>query len=333
VSEIVGTGDSDADSIPERELASVTITMGLGGADNPLISQPGAILFAAESEGHTNPHAVWICNLSDSDHKRYLDALDTLTRVHVTNLFSTALQSARDMMTVLGEAYKAIYADEISSVSPDDFVQWTVRLRTSILGVCAMIHHHQEQSYAEVIRKYGTDSPEHKAMKAAFGEVYDNCFGYRYLYKLRNCMIHYSMRVVDIGTNSQSHDGKPLHWFGITMKRSVMLKARKLLNANLRAELEALDEDPDIVRMQTDAFKELVKVNRRIIEILRPNISEVCATVREFDRLFEGRDGARGLAINRSAELRSPFAFEYYPVAGRVIMAARRYGEITEAEG
>ena len=99
-----------------------------------------------------------------------------LSDIHVTNLFGTVRQSALDMMAVVGEAYKALHNDEISHLQPDDFVHWTVRLRTSILGVCAVIHHHQEQSYAEVKRKFGEDSTEHEAVKMAFGEIYDNCF-------------------------------------------------------------------------------------------------------------------------------------------------------------
>ena len=109
-------------------------------------------------------------------------------------------------------------------------------------------------------------------------------------------MIHYSMRAVDVGTNSHRNKDQPLRWFEITMKRSVMLSAKKLLNAKLRAELEALDDDPDIVEMQTEAFKELIKTNRKLIEIQYPEIGEVCATVREFDQLFEGREGVREIA-------------------------------------
>lgn len=321
--------DGEDQEMPERELASVTLTMGSGRHDNPLIVQPGAIVFEHDPNNENSPLANWLHDLSESDFNRYLDALDALAKIHVTNLFSTVRQSAIDMMTVVGNAYKDLYENKISTIHPDDFVRWTIRLRTAVLGVCAAIHHHQEQSYAAVKRKFGENSPEHEAMKVVFGEIYDNCFGYRYLYKLRNCMVHYSMRAVDVGTNSRMHEGRDIRWFELNMKRSVMLKARKLLNAKLRAELEALDEDPVIVEMQTDAFRELIKTNRRIIEIQHPEIGDVCATVREFDSLFEGRDGSRGLAVTRSAEIRSPFTFEFYPIAGQVIMAARNYLDST----
>ncbi|OBI06576.1 hypothetical protein A5714_02315 [Mycobacterium sp. E2462] len=317
--------NGESSETPERELASVTLRMGSGGPANPLILQPGAIAFEPDPRSETTPLTNWVCDLSESDFNRYLDALDALSKIHVTNLFSTVRQSALDFMAVVGDAYKALYENQISTIRPDDFIHWTIRLRTGVFGVCSAIHHHQEQSYAAVKRKFGEDSPEHEAMKVAFGEIYDNCFGYRFLYKLRHCMVHYSMRAVDIGTDSRMHEGQDLRWFEINMKRSVMLKSKKLLNAKLRAELEALDEDPVIVEMQTAAFKELIKTNRRIVEIQYPEIADICATVREFDALFEGIDGSRGLAISRSQEIRSPFTFEFYPIAGQVIMAARQY--------
>jgi hypothetical protein len=319
-------GESGAnDRLPDRELASVKLTMGSSGPSNPLVMQPGAIIFEADPNSETTPRTNWVHDLSESDFNRYLDALDALSKIHVTNLFSTVRQSTLEFMAVVGEAYKALYENKISTIRPDDFIKWTIRLRTAVLGVCSAIHYHQEQSYAAVKRKFGENSPEHEAVKVAFGEIYDNCFGYRFLYKLRNCMVHYSMRAVDVGTDSHMHEGQELRWFEINMKRSVMLKSKKLLNAKLRAELEALDEDPVIIEMQTEAFKELIKTNRRIIKIQYPEIADICATVREFDSLFEGRDGNRGLAISRSGEIRSPFTFEFYPIAGQVITAARQY--------
>jgi hypothetical protein len=328
-SNIESASDRDgSDVFPERELASVTLTMGSGGARNPLILQPGAIVFEPDPNNETSPLANWVCDLSEAQYTRYRDALDTLSQIHVTNMFGTVRQSGLDMMAVVGEAYKALYENKISTLRPDDFVQWTVRLRTSILSFCSVIHHHQEQSYAAVKRKFGEDSREHEAMRLAFGEIYNNCFGYRYLYKLRNCMVHYSMRAINVSTESRTHEGQELRWWDISMNRSVMLKPKKLLNASLRSEIKALDEDPIIVEMQTEAFNELIKTNRKVIEIQYPEIGHICSTVREFDQLFQGKDGVRGLAISRSAEIRSPFTFEFHPIAGQVIEAARRYGEL-----
>ena len=77
--------------------------------------------------------------------------------------------------------------------------------------------------------------------------------------------------------------------------------------------------------MMSDAFSELIKTNKRIIEILHPDIGDICTNVVEFDNLFGDQDGVRAISKNRSRELRRPFNFGYHPVSGKVIMAAREY--------
>jgi hypothetical protein len=293
--------------------------------DNPIEDQPGAILIKDDPTGETAVRFEWVADLSKADYARFSDALNALHDIHTSNLFAYVRQAGLAMMREVGEAYKALYENRISHVQPDDMEEWSIRLRTAVLGMCSSIHHHQEQSYIAVKRKFGTDSPEHEAMKAAFAALYDNCFGYRYVYKLRNAMVHYSMFAVRVGAESHRHEEHDLHWFELSMDRSILLEQRSFLNATLRRELEGLSEDPDIVEMMTEAFRELLTTNRRVVEILHPEIGEICATVVEFDSLFGEQDGVRTISRNRSRELRRPFKFSYWPIAGRVIMAARKY--------
>lgn len=51
----------------------------------------------------------------------------------------------------------------------------------------------------------------------------------------------------------------------------------------------------------------------------------LCETVVEFDQLFEGRDGTRGLIRQQSPELRAPFTTGFTPWAGQVVLFARSY--------
>jgi hypothetical protein len=134
-------------------------------------------------------------------------------------------------------------------------------------------------------------------------------------------MVHCSMFAVRVGAESHRHEEQVLHWFELSMVRSILFEQRSFLNPTLRSELEGLSEDPDIVEMMTEAFREPIPANRRVVEILHPEIGEICATVVEFDNLFGGQDGVRTISRNRSRELRRPFKFSYWPIAGRVILA------------
>lgn len=69
----------------------------------------------------------------------------------------------------------------------------------------------------------------------------------------------------------------------------------------------------------------LSNANRRLLAILHPDLTDVCNTVVKFDKLFEGRDGVRGLISQQSPELRAPFTTGFNPWAGDVIMFARSY--------
>ena len=267
----------------------------------------------------------------EEDYERFSKALNALTDIHGSNMFAYVRHAGLALMREYGEAWKAAYENRISHVQTDDIEEWCIRLRTAVLGMCSAIHHHQEQCYIEVRRKFGEDSPEHEAMKTAFATLYDNCFGYRFLYKLRNAMVHYTMFACGVGAESHRWEGQDLHWFELTLDRSVMLEQSSFLNATLRRELEELSEDPDLIEMMTEAFRELLKTNKRVVEILHPDIGEICTTVVEFDNLFGNQDGVRCISRNRSRELRRPFKFAYQPIAGRVIMGARKYFETNES--
>jgi hypothetical protein len=303
--------------------------------DNPIEDRPGAILIKDDPTGQTAVQFEWVADLSKSDYERFSKALNALADIHGSNLFAYVRHAGLALMREVGEAYKAAYENRISHLQTDDIEEWCIRVRTAVLGMCSAIHHHQEQSYIEVRRRFpdpppdeGEEegiSPERAAMKTAFATLYDNCFGYRFLYRLRHAMIHYTMSACGVGAESQRYEGKNYHFFELTLDRSIMLEQRSFLNATLRRELEELDEDPDIVEMMTEAFRELVKTNRRVVEILHPDIAEICATVVEFDNLLGGQDGVRAISRNRSRELKRPFKFAYRPISGHVIMAARKY--------
>ncbi|MCV7072653.1 hypothetical protein MJO55_21570 [Mycolicibacterium rufum] len=316
-----------------------------GDDDNPIVNQPAALLIADDPTGETAVRFTWAVDLTHEDYERYRKALHALADIRGSNMMAYVHQAGLAMVRELGEAYKAIYENRISHVQMDDIEEWCARLRTAVLGLCSSIHHHQEQSYIEVRRKFPDPPPindgrkkkdqpvsaEHAEMRRAFNELYDNCFGYRYLHKLRNAMVHYSMFACGIGAESHRHEGQNIHWFELTLNRSILLEQRSFLNATLRRELKELPEDPDLVSLMNGAFVEMMKTNKRVVEILHPDFEEICETVVEFDNLFGDQAGVRCISCQRSRELRRPFKFAYHPVTGQVILTARKY--VAERQG
>lgn len=291
------------------------------GSNDP-VSSYGALLIKEDPTGRVTEIMERVCDLSQADYDRFSSAYKTMFDLLVANMFTYVRQSARDLFQVVTDASDAMRDGEISTTHPDGWVMWATKLRTAILSVCSSIHHHQDQSYIEVVRKFGKESAEHNAMRAAFAEIYDNCFGYRYLYKLRNTMVHYTMLAASMHAEARIYKGKKIALVEMNMDRSALLEQNGHLNKKLREELTSLPEDPSIYQMVGEALPHLRDTNRRILEILYPEIDSICQDVREFDSLFDGREGVRALIHQQSPELRAPFTTGYSAWANEILTLA-----------
>lgn len=261
-------------------------------------------------------------DLNPDEYRRYQAAYKVLLDILVSNLFAYVRQSSLDFMQTVLDASVAFRDGKISYTRPDDTVLWGTRLRTNVLSVCSSIHHHQDQSYIAVIKKFGKDSDQHVAMKSEFANIYDNNFGYRYLYKMRNTMVHFTMMTASMNASAEMRNGEKAGFVDMRMDRSALLEQKDHLNRKLRDELLALSEDPSVHEMVNEALPELRLTNRRVLEILYPEIESYCKTVTEFDALFEGRSGVRGLIHQQSPELRPPFTTGYSAWATQVFLYA-----------
>jgi hypothetical protein len=97
--------------------------------DNAIEDQPGAILIKDDPTAETAVRFEWVADLSKADYERFSDALNALHDIHSSNLFAYVRQAGL-------EAYKALYENRISHVQPDDIEEWSLRLRTAVLGMC-----------------------------------------------------------------------------------------------------------------------------------------------------------------------------------------------------
>lgn len=206
----------------------------------------------------------------------------------------------------------------------DEIVSLGVRFRGAVLSLVSMLSYHQERTYEEISAKFTKNGPEFQAAKDIFGALYDDYFGYRYLYRLHNVMIHATIRAVSISVEAYANKGNPLAFVDLTMERDALIESDKI-NATLKAELASKPGDPSIVQMAMEIHRAFRKANRRLLAILHPDLTDVCNTVLEFDKLFEGEDGVRGLIHQKSPELRAPFTTGFTPWAGDVVMFARTY--------
>ncbi|SKF21640.1 Uncharacterised protein [Mycobacteroides abscessus subsp. massiliense] len=252
----------------------------------------------------------------------------------MANIFTYVQGSVKVFQTIWQGANAALAANKIRpNTDPHGVAVWNTQLRASALSLCMSIVHHQEQTYQSVCDRHGTNSQPHQDAKKIFAGLYDNHRGYRYLYGLRNVMVHDSMDAISISaTATRKGAGQPVAMYDLHIDRTLMTESAKL-NRNLRKEFAALDEDPSILEVLAEIAQPLVDANRELRQIMHPDLTEACSTIIEFDELFDQRPGTRALVHEQSPELIAGFRFSYTSIAPDVIGFARTYRPKPGADG
>lgn len=296
--------------------------------DNAPVQARAAILVStgeANLHGNGLPSMVVVKDdLSEADFSRYDAANKTLDRILVTNLFTYYLEASKTLVGLWQEATHSFAAAVPIMGMTDVIAAVTTQLRGAVLNVVSMLCYHQERTLDEVCEKYRHDSEQHTEVKRIFNALYDDYFGYRYLCRLRNVMVHDTMESVSLRSQARRNKGQPVAFINLDLARNVFLKSPKI-NAKLKAELASKPGDPSVIQMMTEIHRPLIRANRTLLAILHPDLTSVCETVVEFDSLFEGKEGTRGLVNRMSPEVRPGFSSNFTPWSEQVIDFARNY--------
>ncbi|ORA29593.1 hypothetical protein XW60_16540 [Mycobacteroides abscessus subsp. bolletii] len=262
--------------------------------------------------------------LCEEDYDRYRSAYRTLDGILVENLFTYYEEAFKSLVGMWKDVTAGFATKPMKIDASDEMVFLGVRFRGAVLSLVSMLCYHQERTYDEISAKFGKTGDEYQAARDVFGALYDDYFGYRYLCRLRNVMIHDTIRAVSISVEAYANRGNPFAYVDLTMDRASLIKSDKI-NAALKAELSSKPGDPSIIQMAMEIHRALRDANRNLLTILHPDLTDVCNTIIEFDKLFEGKGGVRGLIHQMSPELRAPYTTGFTPWAGDVVMFARTY--------
>ena len=124
---------------------------------------------------------------------------------------------------------------------------------------------------------------------------------------------------------SYRNNGNPFTDLLLHLDRDTFLKSRKI-NASLKAELaDKSDDDLNVLQMMMETARPLTRANGRLLAILHPDLRAVCEAVVEFDDLFDGKEGTRGLIHQLSPKLEPPFHAGFNPWSEQVFRFARYY--------
>lgn len=236
----------------------------------------------------------FVHRLGELDYQRYKRAFETIFEVRHSNMFTYVGVAAEDLVKTAqseGLEFGEKFRENAASRGAEGVGRVGARLRSKVLTLCASINQHQEQILAEVERRFSKTSRQWSEVRTEFNQLFDNSFGYRYLYKLRNTMIHYTMMAVSLELRANKSGGA----VDLTLDRSALLEDKKRLNARQRQELESLDEDPSIFDLVVDALQYMAQANPRILSLANPELHLACSDLLEFGQIFESMDGIRCL--------------------------------------
>ncbi|SLD23578.1 Uncharacterised protein [Mycobacteroides abscessus subsp. massiliense] len=295
--------------------------------DNTPQESRAALLVTRPTDPDTQGNILFsvVKDLSEDEYLRYRSAYNTLDGILIENLFTYYEHSFKSLCKLWRDTCNEFATGPIKlDGHTSDSVDLGIRFRSAVLSLVSMLCYHQERTYDEICTKFGKDSPEHRAAKDIFGHLYDDYFGYRYLYKLRNVMIHDSIRTVTLTIEAHANHGNPIALVDLMMHRDSLIQSQKI-NPTLKAELASKPGDPSILQMAMEFHRALRNANSRLLSIMHPDLTEVCDTILEFDKLYEEKDGVRGLIHQQSPELRAPFTTGFVPWDGAVVMFARTY--------
>lgn len=121
---------------------------------------------------------------------------------------------------------------------------------------------------AGIQRIHGEVSTESAAAKNAFGKAFDGSPGYRFCYKLRNFAIHCSLGFLSLniirGRTRPDQPVSPDPSVVITASRDYLLSFPTVWGSRVRAELESMPEEIELIRLTEDALWQLGTSHRRL---------------------------------------------------------------------
>lgn len=153
---------------------------------------------------------------------------------------------------------------------------------------------------ADAERYHGSGAAEVAEVDRIFSEAYDSSFAYRLLYRLRNVLVHHSLRCVGLFLSAKetSQTGLIVNQYElrVPLLREIFLGAKKGVSATMRKELRDVSEDPDLLTLCREAISELERIDKRIRLLVNPGLLEDATAVRRLNSLFANMPGGRALA-------------------------------------
>lgn len=174
----------------------------------------------------SNKGILEIRPLDDTEYQKFVIARTKLFKFAKKHeLFRLVDANYMEYKTVLNGYFK-IYCENYN-MAGSFLEEVAFNLNRLVLNFLSAFRTFIDHVETDLNRTYGKESENFKIFKESRSFCYDNCFSYRFLYKLRNYSQHVGMPITGLNTDSRLAHTNPLevdHLLRVTTLKSDLLK-------------------------------------------------------------------------------------------------------------
>jgi hypothetical protein len=225
-----------------------------------------------------------------STYKRYEDAYSRVADARDGDLSVYAVSALNQIDGMVRQIETLVTTSSVPAVTASAG-EWSRTVAGAVLTLCSSVHLFQEQTEAAVARHFGSDSAEHVRIQERFAAAYDSSFEYRLMYRLRNVLVHHSMKSVGLRFKArleQDPDGteRKVAHIELPLVRRTFLGTRKGVSAAIRREPEGLDSEPDVRDLGASAIAAIHALRQDSMDLVHPRLGPDCEVLIELSQQF-----------------------------------------------
>lgn len=241
-----------------------------------------------------------ITTLSEDKYEEYRNSLWSLDSLLRRSHFAYFRAACLDFINQVEEAGERVANGSIPGSGDDSIELLSSKFIRSLLAISSLIKFEQDKSLERIQRSRGENSEEHIRATKEYSHLYDENFGYRFLSRLRNIMHHDTMEVIRFSATASATPSGNIGVCEVRLERSAFLDSQRI-NNSLKRDLRELEDDPLVIEMVVQSLLGLAGLNRFLRPYAYPDLDQYCASIREFEALFQGAPGLRCLADGQIA--------------------------------
>jgi hypothetical protein len=243
--------------------------------------------------------------VTDDEVQSAQEAIDVLTEDFEQPQLNLVLTNFKMYMGYWGRIPEAWESTLREAPNPVTRLQagLAVRLFNWLQSIRAYIDHTERR----LKRRFGKDSDEVRAYKEIRSNEYDDCFAYRFFYKLRNYG-HVDFPALGLNVKDRKPIGMPPAKISATvvLRRDVLLKNYEEWGAKVSRDLAQMPEEFDLMAPMVDMMESLDRIKAVVTLIEEELLRAALSTLDALRDRLEETDGHPTLLLRIQHEDGSP---------------------------